>query len=156
MIYFEYTTLWNLFQENKNQIEEIIQQYTILLSQLTETTILTKEEFMTNLSKITSMGCIYVCYCKSSENKICIIGTGTIIIEPKLIRNGRNVGHIEDIVVDEKFRSMGVAKHILEKLSSFGNQNNCYKIILDANQKLCSFYEKTGFTNHGIQMSKYF
>ena len=156
MVKIEYDTLWNLFQEHNNQIEEIIKEYTILLQQLTQTTILTKEDFINNLHKIQNMGCIYVCYYKTSENKICIIGTGTIIIEPKLIRSGRNVGHIEDIVVDKNFRSIGIAKKIIEKLLSFGHENNCYKVILDANEDLCNFYEKSGFKRHSIQMSKYF
>jgi glucosamine-phosphate N-acetyltransferase len=90
------------------------------------------------------------------ENKICIVGSGTIIIEPKIIRSGKSVGHIEDIVVDEKCRSMGISKRIMEKLFSFANENNCYKVILDCNPRLSDFYEKLGFEKHGIQMSKYF
>jgi glucosamine-phosphate N-acetyltransferase len=76
--------------------------------------------------------------------------------EPKIIRNGKSVGHIEDIVVDEKCRSMGISKRIIEKLFSFANEHNCYKVILDCNPRLSDFYEKLGFEKHGIQMSKYF
>ena len=156
MNHFEYTTLPQLIQENHTQIDEIIEQYILLLSQLTETPILSREIFMNNLYKITTMGIIYVCYHKPSENKICIVGSGTIIIEPKIIRNGKSVGHIEDIVVDQKCRSMGISKRIMENLFSFANENNCYKVILDCNPRLSDFYEKLGFEKHGIQMSKYF
>ena len=153
---FEYTTLLQLIQENNTQIDEIIEQYILLLSQLTQTPILSREIFMNNLYKITTMGVIYVCYHTTMENKICIVGSGTIIIEPKIIRNGMSVGHIEDIVVHEKCRSMGISKTIMEKLFVFANENNCYKVILDCNPRLSNFYEKLGFEKHGIQMSKYF
>jgi glucosamine-phosphate N-acetyltransferase len=117
---------------------------------------LSKEVFMNNLYEITTMGVIYVCYHKTNENKIYIVGSGTIIFEPKIIRNGKSVGHIEDIVVHEKYRSLGISKRIMEKLFYFANEHNCYKVILDCNPRLSDFYEKLGFEKHGIQMSKYF
>jgi len=79
---FEYTTLLQLIQENNTQVDEIIEQYILLLSQLTQTPMLSREIFMNNLYKITTMGIIYVCYHKTIENKICIVGSGTIIFEP--------------------------------------------------------------------------
>jgi glucosamine-phosphate N-acetyltransferase len=109
---------------------------------------------MKNLLEIKNMGYIYVCY-KNVENKISIIGSGTIIFEPKIIRSGKYVGHIEDIVVDKNFRSMGISKKIIDKLNFLAKENNCYKIILDCKANLCDFYEKSGFEKHGIQMSKY-
>lgn len=156
MTKFEYATLLQLIQENTTKTDEIIEQYILLLSQLTKTHMLSREIFMNNLYKITTMGVIYVCYHTTNEHKICIIGSGTIIFEPKIIRNGKSVGHIEDIVVDEKCRSMGISKRIMETLFSFANENNCYKVILDCNPRLSDFYEKLGFEKHGIQMSKYF
>lgn len=152
---FEYNTLWQVIENNNIQIEEIIESYIILLSQLTETPMLSKDEFMKKLFEIKNMGYIYVCYYKNVENKICIIGSGTIIFEPKIIRSGKYVGHIEDIVVDNNFRSMGISKKIIDKLNFLAKEKNCYKIILDCKTNLCDFYEKNGFERHGVQMSKY-
>jgi len=152
---FEYNTLWQLIEENSNQVEEIIEQYIKLLSQLTEAPMLSKDEFMKNLLEIKNMGYIYLCYYTNTENKICIIGSGTIIFEPKIIRNGKYVGHIEDIVVDNNFRSMGISKKIIDQLIHLAKEKNCYKIILDCKDNLCDFYEKNGFERHGVQMSKY-
>jgi glucosamine-phosphate N-acetyltransferase len=151
---FEYDTLWKLVEENNSKLDEIIESYIILLSQLTETPLLSKYEFMKNLLEIKNMGYIYVCY-KKVENKIFIIGSGTIIFEPKIIRNGKCVGHIEDIVVDKNFRSMGISRKIINKLMFFANEKNCYKVILDCNDGLCEFYEKIGFKKNGFQMSEY-
>ena len=52
MTRFEYTTLLQLIQENNNQIDEIIEQYILLLSQLTQTPMLSREIFMNNLYKL--------------------------------------------------------------------------------------------------------
>jgi glucosamine-phosphate N-acetyltransferase len=151
---FEYETLWKLIENNNSQIEEIIESYIKLLSQLTETPMLSKDEFMKKLLEIKNMGCIYVCY-KNVENKISIVGSGTIIFEPKIIRSGKYVGHIEDIVVDKNFRSMGISKKIIDKLVLLAKEQNCYKVILDCKTNLSQFYEKNGFETHGVQMSKY-
>ena len=123
MLDFEYNTLWKVIENNSSQLEEIIEQYIKLLSQLTETPVLSKDKFMNNLIEIKNMGHIYVCYCTNTENKISIVGSGTIIFEPKIIRNGKSVGHIEDIVVDEKCRSMGISKRIMENLFALEKLN---------------------------------
>ena len=108
------------------------------------------------VKKLIQIALMLNCKVNTIENKIYIVGSGTIIFEPKIIRNGKSVGHIEDIVVDEKCRSMGISKRIMEQLFVFANENNCYKVILDCNPRLSNFYEKLGFEKHGIQMSKYF
>ena len=84
-----------------------------------------------------------------------IIGSGTIIIEPKIIRGCRFVGHIEDIVVHTNYRSCGICQNILNILKEIAINNNCYKIILDCNESVKKVYEKNNFVNNGLQMSLY-
>jgi glucosamine-phosphate N-acetyltransferase len=153
---FQYTTLFQLLSEYKNQLDEIILQYSTLLSQLSEAPPLSTTLFLSHVHEIEKMGHIYICYSKTIENKIYIIGSGTIIYEPKLIRNGKYVGHIEDIVVDKTYRSMGIAKKIINQLLSFAQEKNCYKVILHATVEISTFYEKIGFEKHGLEMSLYF
>ena len=38
------------------------------------------------------------------DNPFKIIASGTVIIEPKIIRNGMSCGHIEDIIVKKEYR----------------------------------------------------
>ena len=89
-------------------------------------------------------------------NNFNIIGTGTIIIENKFIHGGMNVGHVEDIVIHENYRRMGISQTILEKLKEFAKNNNCYKIILDCKESVSSVYKKNNFEVNGLQMSYYF
>ena len=85
-----------------------------------------------------------------------IVGTGTIIIEHKLIRNNGKVANIEDIVIDEEYRNYGLGKMLIECLTEYAKIKNCYKCILDCSVDNVIFYEKCGYTNKGIQMSYYF
>ena len=152
---FIYIPLINLINDNIDKLDDILSQYLLLLSQLTKTPKITNQEFMNNLTKISNMGCIIVCYIINNNN-IYIIGSATIIFEPKIIRQGKNVGHIEDIIVDEKYRSMKIASILINKLIDLANENNCYKVILDCTENISGFYKKIGFEKHGVQMSKYF
>ena len=85
-----------------------------------------------------------------------IIGTGTIIIEPKLIHGCSNVGHIEDIVIHNDHRNRGIGKMLLNNLVERALTNKCYKVVLFCDEKNVEFYEKCSFIRNGINMSKYF
>jgi glucosamine-phosphate N-acetyltransferase len=85
-----------------------------------------------------------------------VIATGTIIIEQKLIHNMGKVGHIEDVVVSEEYRGKKIGSYIINKLVEIAEERGCYKVILDCVEDKKVFYEKMGFTQKNIQMSKYF
>ena len=85
-----------------------------------------------------------------------VIGTGTILIEKKLIHNYGLVGHIEDIVIDVDYRKFGLGKILVEYLTDtciFNKQ--CYKCILNCNEYNESFYTTCGYKRNGLQMSLY-
>jgi glucosamine-phosphate N-acetyltransferase len=84
-----------------------------------------------------------------------IIASGTIIIEPKIIRGGKSVGHIEDIVVKKEYRGNKIAQDIIEQLNGLARENNCYKIILDCAENVKKVYENYGFEEKGYQMAVY-
>ncbi len=84
-----------------------------------------------------------------------IIGSGTLFVEHKLIRNYGNVGHIEDIVIDENYRNYGLGKHLIESLKELALQRSCYKCILDCDVSLERFYNKCDFNKMGLYMAKY-
>ena len=141
-----YDTLLNVMKDDITQIKE---QYFELLGQLTDAPIMTNDEFINKVNEISKIGTIIVCY-----NQFQIIGTGTIIVEPKLIHGGKSVGHIEDIVVHKDHRKEGSATNIINKLLDLSD--NCYKVILDCKDELVDFYKLAGFKKCGNQMAKYF
>ena len=151
----EYCSLLDLLENNKENVEEIKNQYLMLLSFLTKVQSMPTKEFIEKVEEIFKIGKIIVCHTTDSEGIPLIVGTGTIILEPKIIRGGMYSGHVEDVVVHNMYRSYGIASQILAQLSLVADRKNCYKTILDCNPALEKFYKKNGYQVHGTQMVRY-
>jgi glucosamine-phosphate N-acetyltransferase len=151
-----YTKLLDLLNLNPHKLEIIKNQYLLLLSELTSTELLENDIFRTNIERIHKMGSIIVGIVEDSSSNFEIVSSGTIIIEPKIIRGGKNVGHIEDIIVADHMRGQGIAQKMLEMLKTIAKYNNCYKVILDCDNDLKTVYTKNGFEVKGLQMAQYF
>jgi len=153
----KYTPLLDLIYTYPDNVETIENEYLLLLSELTSTTYIETSLFLENIEKIHQMGKIIVGVINNQFiNGIEIVASGTIIIEPKLIRDGKNVGHIEDIVVAKHMRGKGISQQILHILKTIARENNCYKVILDCDKEVKNVYTKNGFDVKGIQMAEYF
>jgi len=74
-----------------------------------------------------------------------IVGSTTLLIEPKFIHGGGLVGHIEDVVVDKNFQGQKIGEKIITYLLEFAKNQGCYKTILDCTDDVKPFYEKLGF-----------
>ena len=141
----EYLSISTLLDDN------ICRQYIQLLSYLTETPELGMITINNRIKEITNIGNIIVCIIRDNEN-IKLIGAGTIIIEPKIIHGGKSVGHIEDVIIHPNYRNQGIAQTILNKLVEY-SKKDCYKVILNCNPAMETFYNKAGFEKKCIQMA---
>lgn len=74
-----------------------------------------------------------------------VVATGSIFFEKKFIHNCGTLAHIEDIVVDEEYRNIGLCRKMLEFLKELAKEYNCYRIILNCNENMVKFYEKFDF-----------
>lgn len=74
-----------------------------------------------------------------------IIGTTTLIIEPKFTHNGGLAGHIEDVSIDKKFQGQKIGEKIIKQVLEIAKERGCYKTILDCTDEVKPFYEKFGF-----------
>lgn len=63
-----------------------------------------------------------------------IVGTGTVFIEQKFIRNLGKVGHIEDIVVDKSMQGRKLGLRIINALTEISEAKGCYKTILNCSE----------------------
>ena len=140
-----------IFRELK--IEDYDKGYLKLLTQLSQVGNISKEDFLNryNLIKSNPFHKIYVI---EYENKI--ISSGTLLIEPKFIHNKGNVAHIEDIVVHSEYRKLSLGKKIIKYLTDKAKNANCYKIILNCDYNVKTFYEKNNFIERGLEMGLYF
>lgn len=86
-----------------------------------------------------------------------IIGMGTIVVESKIIHSFGKVGHIEDIIISEKYRGKGFGRFLVKNLVNIAKEEfNVYKVILNCSEMNLPFYKKCGLDIHGIQMGTYF
>jgi glucosamine-phosphate N-acetyltransferase len=149
--------LIDLLNNYPDKVETIKIQYLDLLSELTLTEYIETSLFKKNVERINEMGKIIVGAINNiSTNEIELVASGTIIIEPKIIRKGKNVGHIEDIVISKNMRGKGISQDLLNILKVIAKNNNCYKIILDCDSTVKNVYIKNGLDIKGIQMAEYF
>ena len=81
-----------------------------------------------------------------------VIGFGSIFFFLKV--RGNKQGVIEDIVVDKKYRGLGLGKTLLLRLFEKAKKQKCYKVILQSNKKHLIFYKKYGFKIHNTSMQK--
>jgi glucosamine-phosphate N-acetyltransferase len=129
--------------------------YLDILNQLSEINkkLINENEFNIFLDELPSNHHIFVIY-DNHKNKI--IGSGTILIENKIIHNFGKVGHIEDVIVDTHYRNFGLGKLIVNYLIDYAKLKKCYKVILTSSDSNLEFYKKIGFSKKDNSMSIYF
>jgi glucosamine-phosphate N-acetyltransferase len=121
-----------------------LNQLASVLNYLSPNTNIDLEQFNDHIHTIKNTKHIYTLIIISKKNDT-IIGTGSVIIEQKLLRNMAKVGHIEDIVIHKDHRGKKLAKILMNNLIDICKYECCYKIILDASDDIKILYEKMGF-----------
>lgn len=81
-----------------------------------------------------------------AEVKQKIVGSATLLIEPKFIHDGGLIGHIEDVVVNKDIQGQRIGEKIMKYLLELAEKRGCYKTILNCTVDVKPFYEKLGFT----------
>ncbi len=78
-----------------------------------------------------------------------------------LIKNqlrGKPYGLIEDVFVDEIYRSKGLGKKLVKELIKTAKKNQCYKIVATSRygrEKVHQLYKKLGFSDFGKEFKMY-
>lgn len=88
-------------------------------------------------------------------NNDIVIGTIKIFFERKFYNDDCWVGHIEDVVVDEKHRGGGIGRILIQHALNLSSKMGCYKTVLYCSTDNTPFYEKCGFKRNGILMSSH-
>ncbi len=135
------------------QLEDFERGYLHLLSYLTH---VGEGHYITRFQEIQKLYPYLQIWVMEEPEKKKIVGSATLLIEPKFIHGCSKVGHIEDVVIDARYQGKGLGKVIVEKLKEICKEEGCYKVILDCSEKNRMFYEKCGFENKNLQMSCYF
>ena len=132
-------------------IDDDREKYYKLLQQLTDmdTAKITQENFADQIKLILSNPNHKIIIMTLNDE---IIGSITILIEPKIIHGLSKVAHIEDVIVDKNYRSQNIGTRLMEYVVNIAKKENCYKVILNCGKSNIGFYKKIGFNIKNYQM----
>jgi glucosamine-phosphate N-acetyltransferase len=76
-----------------------------------------------------------------------VIGSTSLLVEPKFIYAGGRVGHIEDVVVSKDYAKTGIGSNLIRFTVGVARKlYKCKKLILDCSDENMRFYERLGFS----------
>ena len=81
-----------------------------------------------------------------------VVGTATLHLQKKFIRNGGLAGFIEDVAVREKFRGRNIGSQLIQYLIEKAKEFGCYKVVLSCFPERVEFYQRNGFFQESITM----
>jgi glucosamine-phosphate N-acetyltransferase len=89
------------------------------------------------------------------DNKKVIVGTTTLLVEPKFIFGGGRAGHIEDVCVRKEFQGLGIGSWLVKHTTTVAESlMGCVKIVLDCSDETMPFYESLGYSYQDNCMAK--
>jgi len=135
----------------KNRIRNLVKcdykQYCKLIN-----TNITRKMFDNFIDNI--LGCNHVILVQEYEGNL--VAVGTLLVEDKMTYGGCKMGHIENIFVDPNYRRMGFGEKIVNELLISAEKKKCYRVDLNCNSELESFYKKMNLKQKHICMNIYF
>jgi len=78
------------------------------------------------------------------------VGFASISFEMKI--RGGIIGHIEDVVVDHRWRRTGLGRELVEALKEEARRRGAYRIYLECAPENADFYGICGFVHSGVSM----
>ena len=85
-----------------------------------------------------------------------IVGSFALLVMHNLGHCGAPSAIVEDVVVDPQMQGRGVGAAMMRAAMDLARDKGCYKLVLSSNAKRVrahAFYERLGFTRHGISFS---
>jgi GNAT superfamily N-acetyltransferase len=82
-----------------------------------------------------------------------IVGTFALLVMENLAHRGAPSAIVEDVVVDEQRRGVGIGKAMMEFAMAAARSRGCYKLALSSNlrrEQAHEFYRSIGFEQHGM------
>ncbi len=83
-----------------------------------------------------------------------VVGTATVLFEPKFLHDGAKAAHVEDVAVHKDHQKKGIGKALMEHVEAEARKAGCYKIILDCEDHNVEFYERLGYFRNGNHFRK--
>ena len=82
-----------------------------------------------------------------------IIGSIKVFYEQKFINNCALYAHVEDVIVDEKYRHLKIGSQLLDYVKKKAIEKDCFKCTLVCSEEVSKFYINNQFEVRGVNMS---
>jgi ribosomal protein S18 acetylase RimI-like enzyme len=81
-----------------------------------------------------------------NKKKKMIVGTTTLLVEPKFISKGIRVGYIEDVSIKKGYEGLGIGSQLVSYVTKNAlSVQGCGKVLLYCSSRTTAFYEKLGY-----------
>ncbi len=127
--------------------EFLTSEFLETLSNLSEVGKLTQDDMSRLFRKISQNPFHNIYIMVDGENGV--VGTTTLLIEPKFLHGDSLVAHVEDVVVRKGFEGKGIGKSLVDHAIYIAKITGCYKVILNCHPENIPFYEKNGMRQNG-------
>ncbi len=82
---------------------------------------------------------------KNNKKKM-IVGTTTLLVEPKFISKGIRIGYIEDVSIKKGYEGLGIGSQLVSYVTKNAlSVQGCRKVLLYCSSRTTAFYEKLGY-----------
>jgi GNAT superfamily N-acetyltransferase len=104
------------------------------------------KEYAKNILQKIKMNSLHKIFVTEDDSNGNIVGTTILLVEPKFINKGMQVGYIEDVYVRKGYEGLGIGSKLVTYAINYDiSREGCRKILLYCSEKTKSFYEKLGY-----------
>ena len=103
-------------------------------------------EYAKNILQKIKMNSLHKIFVAEDDSDGKVVGTITLLIEPKFINKGMQVGYIEDVSVRKEYEGLGIGSKLVTYATTYAiSREGCRKVLLYCSEKTKPFYEKLGY-----------
>lgn len=103
-------------------------------------------EYAKNILQKIKMNSLHKIFVAEDDSNGNVVGTITLLIEPKFINKGMQVGYIEDVSVRKGYEGLGIGSKLVTYATTYAiSIEGCRKVLLYCSEKTKPFYEKLGY-----------
>ncbi len=103
-------------------------------------------EYAKNILQKIKMNSLHKIFVAEDNSNGKVVGTTTLLIEPKFINKGMQVGYIEDVSVRKGYEGLGIGSKLVTYATTYAiSREGCKKVLLYCSEKTKPFYEKLGY-----------
>jgi glucosamine-phosphate N-acetyltransferase len=104
------------------------------------------KEYAKNILQKIKMNPLHKIFVAEDDSNGKVVGTTTLLIEPKFINKGMQVGYIEDVSVRKEYEGLGIGSKLVTYATTYAiSIEGCRKVLLYCSEKTKPFYEKLGY-----------